>query len=407
MLEWNMRIRSNSPALQWISSDAVSRILNRQFLMERGLVIFRPRPLQSILLSKILFTLLYFLYLFIYFSRVAIVPFTSLRVCFASMDNQTPLPYSSAAPSNAGQPSHHPEPSTDEYSPQLPLSDQNNWYYPSHGYESENEMLESGSRGGNWGNKTVKGARWVRRGKIASWGPAMDDWEAEERARKRIKLLLPQERRSPSPPTIPHLQRSPSPPLVSPYPAPDSQHLSYASFVMDKSVTHTFRSNLLDELEHATNGLIEGEASMRRALGRLWQVMSEDPDEITGDPSLVPKQEDEDGDADDDDDRTRRLARAPDLTPPVHKLFLLSYPSGGPPVFEPSHFASPKMQLESLEKSLATLRELQDDGREYVERLQEIREGLGDVRAQRNGVWDLVRERAVKELHEVAFNATG
>ncbi|KAG5648198.1 hypothetical protein DXG03_006153 [Asterophora parasitica] len=316
------------------------------------------------------------------------------------MDNQ--LSYSSALPPNNGQSSHYAEPPSDDL-PQLPLSDLNDWFYPSHGHDSEEE-LESGSRGGNWGNKTVKGARWVRRGKMTSWGPSMDDWEAEECARKRIQLLLPQERRSPSPPSLPHLQRSPSPPLVSPYTAPESHHLSFASFVMDKSVTHSFRSNLLDELEHATNGLIEGEAAMRRALGRLWQVMSEDPDDTPGDPSLIPKREDEDGDAEDDDEHARRLERAPDLTPPVHKLFLLSYPSGSPPVFEPSHFASPEMQLESLEKSLATLRELQDDGREYVERLQEIREGLGDVRFQRDGVWDLVRERAVVELHETALN---
>lgn len=176
---------------------------------------------------------------------------------------------------------------------------------------------------------------------------------------------------------------------------------------MDKSNTHTFRSNLLDELEHVTNGLIEGEADMRRALGRLWKVMSEDPDETHGDPSVIPKQEDKDGDAEDDDDRAQRLARAPDLTPPVHKLFLLSYPAGAPEGFEPSHFSSPETQLDTLEKSLATLRELQDDGREYVERLQEIREGLGDVRLQRNSVWGLVRERAVKELHDAALKVTG
>jgi hypothetical protein len=172
---------------------------------------------------------------------------------------------------------------------------------------------------------------------------------------------------------------------------------------MDKAVTHTFRSSLLDELEHATNGLIEGEATMRRALGRLWQVISEDPDRRSGEASLVPKREDEDEEPEEQDEKTRRIARAPDLTPAIHKLFLLSY-SNGPPVFEPSHFASPEMQLDTLEKSLATLRELQDDGREYVERLQEIREGLGEVRAQRNTIWDMVRERAIRELQEVAFN---
>lgn len=175
---------------------------------------------------------------------------------------------------------------------------------------------------------------------------------------------------------------------------------------MDKAVTHTFRSSLLDELEHATNGLIEGEANMRRALGRLWQAMSEDPDKQPGDASVVPKREDEDNAPEDQGDRDSRLSRAPDLTPIVHKLFLLSHSNGGPPVFEPSHFASPEMQLDNLDKSLAALRELQDDGREYVERLQEIREGLGDVRAQREGIWTLVREGAIAELHEAAISAS-
>jgi DNA-binding Lrp family transcriptional regulator len=64
----------------------------------------------------------------------------------------------------------------------------------------------------------------------------------------------------------------------------------------------------------------------------------------------------------------------------------------------------PENQLSRLEKSLAILRELQDDGREYVERLSEIREGLGDVRAQRNVIWNMVRERAVKELQETAIS---
>jgi hypothetical protein len=145
--------------------------------------------------------------------------------------------------------------------------------------------------------------------------------------------------------------------------------------------------------------LIEGEATMRRALGRLWQVISEDPDQRSSDASVVPKQEDED----ETDDRARRLARAPDLTPPVHKLFMFSY-SNGEPMFEPSHFASPETQLENLEKAMAMLRELQDDGREYVERLQEIRETLGDTRAQRNSIWDMIRERAVKELQDVAHS---
>ncbi|KAG6837040.1 hypothetical protein H0H93_015903 [Arthromyces matolae] len=289
----------------------------------------------------------------------------------------------------------------DDDTPHLPLSDSIEWYYPSQGYESDEDLLDSASIGGNWGNKTIRGARWVRKGKITTWGPTMEDWESEERARKRIKLMLSQERRSPSPPSLPHLERSPSPPLLAPYPPPDLQHLSYASFVMDKAVTHSFRSNLLDELEHATNTLIEGETMMNRAMGRLWQVINEETDKIAKDTSLIPKQEEENG-VINEDDTEERIPHAPDLTPPMHKLFLPSL--SDPP--DPSHFSVPEMQLDILEKSLATLRELQDDGREYAERLQEIRDGLGDIRAQRDGIWDLVRERAVKELHDVAYNAT-
>ncbi|KAJ7462703.1 hypothetical protein B0H11DRAFT_1815747 [Mycena galericulata] len=291
--------------------------------------------------------------------------------------------------------------------PVLPLSDQNFWYYPSHGNLSDDEDDDQSPEtlaGGNWGAKTKRHARWARRGKITSWGPGVGEWEEEERARKRMKLLLPQVPRSPSPPSLPHLSRSLSPPIQSPYPPPTTQHFSYSSFVMDKAVTHTFRSNLLDELEHATNGLIEGEGTMRKALGRLWQVISEEND-ASSVPAVVPKQEDDEEDGDELDDVSKRLARAPDLTVAAHKLFLWSFANGsGPPVYEHSHFASPETQLDGLEKSLATLRELQDDGREYTERLEEIREGLGDVRAQRNGIWALVREKAVEELQEIAFS---
>ncbi|KAJ3827410.1 hypothetical protein F5880DRAFT_1609385 [Lentinula raphanica] len=296
-------------------------------------------------------------------------------------------------------------PSAEDNEPVLfPLSDQNAAYYPSHGYDSADDT-DALTHRGNWGIKDLKGARWARRGKITAWGPSVGDWEAEERTRKRIKLLLPQNKRSPSPPTLPHLSRSPSPPLVAPYTPPTTQHLTYSSFVMDRSVTHTFRSNLLDELENATNGLIEGEATMKRAMGRLWQVMSEDPERKAIDTTIVPKQEDEDmGELNEQDARAKRLARAPDLTPPIHKLFLFQNNSSAY-AGEQSHFTTPLAQQENLERAMAVMRELQDDGREYVERLQEIRETLGDVRAHRNGIWDVVRERAVQELQDAAFEA--
>jgi hypothetical protein len=217
----------------------------------------------------------------------------------------------------------------------------------------------------------------------------------EERARKRIKLLLPPVVDPDEPIKLPHL-RSPTPPLTSPYPTPNTQHLSYASFVLDKSVTQTFRSQMLNELQQVTNNIIEGEATLRRALGRLWQVMSEDPDKNA--PSgVVPKREDMDMD-EEDDAREQRLARAPDLTPTTHKIFLASGPV--PPSSQGYDDLTPEAQMETLEKSLAVLRDFQDDGREYVERLEEIRETIGDVKKQKDVVWGIIREKAIRELQD-------
>ncbi|KAI0757263.1 hypothetical protein C8Q80DRAFT_1090446 [Daedaleopsis nitida] len=273
----------------------------------------------------------------------------------------------------------------------LPSNDNDAWYYPSYGFEPIEEGLPVSSFRGNWGIKSHNEAKWVRKGKMTAWGPWMEDWEAEDRARKRIRQLLPTEEEQDAPLTLPHL-RSPSPPLMAPYPHPNTQHLSYTSFVMDKATTHSFRSRVFDELEDSTNTLIEGETVLRRALGRLWQVMSEDPEEVGLGTPLVPKRE-EDGEEHDPE------TRAPDLTPVVHKLFLSPNQES---IFENTQFSRAEMQRETLEKSLATLRELQDDGREYVERLEEIREGLGEARTQRDGVWELVRKKAMQELQVAA-----
>jgi hypothetical protein len=280
---------------------------------------------------------------------------------------------------------------------------------------------------------------------MVAWGPGMDDWEvrlciqtcfsrwkaddayqAEERARKRMRLLLPQSvrpARSPSPPSLPHL-RSPSPPPIGPYPPVTTQHPTYASFVLDKFNTHTFRSHQLDDLEKVTNSSIEAAAVLKKALGRLWQAISEDPDRLAQPtatatatdpetaqtlvpaPSLVPKEEpmdSEHGDPEDEAERERaeRIARAPDLTPTTYKIFLSSYP---PEDVSDSALAGMPIggELEVLEKGLAALHEVQDDDREFVERLEEIRDGLGSIRNKRDTVWDIVRRKALAELQEAA-----
>jgi len=217
----------------------------------------------------------------------------------------------------------------------------------------------------------------------------------EERARKRLRLLAPHSR-SPSPPTLPHLRES-SPPLTAPYPPPRSEHSHYATFVLDHSITYSFRNQLLRDLQATTANLIEGQATVNRALGRLWQVLSEEDHAPKADEDVA-KREDIDED-EDMSERERRLAKAPDLSNPLHKLFIEPYPHE--PLADPSQFGSPEMQMETMEKSLAALRELQDDSREYVERMAEIREILGDTRDQRDLVWRRVRENALVELESL------
>lgn len=52
-------------------------------------------------------------------------------------------------------------------------------YYPYPGVVDDAEELELpvSVAGGNWGKKSKKGSRWVRRGKAAAWGPSKDEWE--------------------------------------------------------------------------------------------------------------------------------------------------------------------------------------------------------------------------------------
>ena len=72
-----------------------------------------------------------------------------------------------------------------------------------------------------------------------------------------------------------------------------------------------------------------------------------------------------------------------------------------------TNFDPPTMevQTENMEKSLSVLRDFQDDGREYIERLEEIRDGIGYVRKQRDAIWDIVRQKAIDELRETAASS--
>ena len=57
--------------------------------------------------------------------------------------------------------------------------DEPDWDYLSSLIQKEEDTeISAGVKGGNWGNKLHEGARWIRRGKLAAWSPARDDWEA-------------------------------------------------------------------------------------------------------------------------------------------------------------------------------------------------------------------------------------
>ncbi len=72
----------------------------------------------------------------------------------------------------------------------LPSNDANGWYYPSHGYDTDAEDDENrfSSAVGNWGKKSTKDARWIRRGKMVAWGPGVEEWQVRLTARSPLSL---------------------------------------------------------------------------------------------------------------------------------------------------------------------------------------------------------------------------
>lgn len=66
----------------------------------------------------------------------------------------------------------------------LPSGDRNEWYYPSRPYDSDDDELQAGTPMGNWGRKHLKSARFVRKGKMAAWGPGREEYDV------RLIILL-------------------------------------------------------------------------------------------------------------------------------------------------------------------------------------------------------------------------
>lgn len=61
----------------------------------------------------------------------------------------------------------------------LPFNDSNSWYYPTNGYDTnaDGDDVRYNTASGNWGMKNKRDSRWMRKGKIAAWGPGIEEWE--------------------------------------------------------------------------------------------------------------------------------------------------------------------------------------------------------------------------------------
>jgi len=70
-------------------------------------------------------------------------------------------------------------------------------------------------------------------------------------------------------------------------------------------------------------------------------------------------------------------------------------PPGHPP--QSVTIAQPH-QLDLMTKSVALIRELQEDSRECQERLEELTDTLGKVKHLRDQVWTVMRARAIEEM---------
>lgn len=204
-------------------------------------------------------------------------------------------------------------------------------------------------------------------------------------------------------PVLPHL-RPTSPPHVAPYVPAATQHGNFMAYVLDETVQHAFRSRLLPDLQRATCNLIEGESDLKRALGRFMSVLADPPKHLAAFPMTNGNHHhhhhEENGQQDamvvsktEDADEDLTALRDEEMFPQINTMFVTNND-----VNILGHTLTARDQSEHLLKALGALRDMQDDGREYVERLAELREGLGEICYQRQSIWNLVRERALKEM---------
>lgn len=216
--------------------------------------------------------------------------------------------------------------------------------------------------------------------------------------------------------------------MIAPYAPASTNFTTYTQSIFDPNIGASFRSNLLHSLERSASELIQSEIALTRALGRLWTALTEKANELakerrhaimeqeklaaetrfrmelesteganfvnsTGDPTLVPSRLIYPSLPDSvmtelDTYSTREV---------IMRIFTLNrdmkFEFNGQTIsLQPAH------QVELVARSLAGIRELQEDSKECMERLEEIREMLGRVRGLRDAVWAVMRSRAITEM---------
>ncbi|KAG8835352.1 hypothetical protein FRC17_003835 [Serendipita sp. 399] len=320
-----------------------------------------------------------------------------------------------------------------EFSSHIPSNDRQGWYYPGLGVDDDAEELPPGITGGNWGRKHIKGTRFLRRDHISAWGPTRAQYDVEERARKRLRPILSEITGKPveQDPILPHL-RSPSPPMLGPFTPAPIHHSSYTASVFDPNVGASFRSNLLNSLERSASDLIQSEIGVHRALGRFWTVLTETANRMAQEHRHTIMQEQEEKlsqqrpnmDVEPTDgpplvngekETLPTLVAPPYPAVPSSRLLELDefttsnvvmnmftvpkditfyYPSSPTDVVTVPY----NSQIDVVKRALLAIRELQEDNRECMERLEDIRELLGKVKGLRDAVWAIMRSRAIKEI---------
>ena len=179
---------------------------------------------------------------------------------------------------------------------------------------------------------------------------------------------------------------------------------SFTASIFDPNISGSFRSPLVGSLEKSASELIQSEIALSRALGRFWAVLTDydartqkeerTNDGVTnatvngGNPSTMPADPHNLGAT------SMRLNLARVFTQ-KSTMQLDFTPPGHPP--QSVTIAQPH-QLDLMTKSVALIRELQEDSRECQERLEEIMDTLGKVKNLRDQVWSVMRARAIEEM---------